>query len=442
MLARSIAYLYKLRKNLRLKTSELQRIQEKKLKAILNHAYQNVPFYRKKFKTIGIKVDDVKSLDDLTKIPITTKAEIQENIQEFCARNVDLSKCEKTTTSGSTGIPLTVFADRKAIDVQNAVYVRTLFQTGWRFSDKTLIVTDPRHFPRKKHLYQKFGLLREKHVSIFDDAEKQAAIIERYRPSVIKGYPSSLTLLAYAYKKKGLDLRPRLILTTAELLDSTTRRLICSTFQTELFDNYGTTELPSLAFECSEHSGYHINADNVLIEFVDKDGEPVAPGERGNIVATGLVNHAMPLIRYSLGDVGVPAKELCACGRTLPLMKALEGRADDFLSATDGRMISPTIFFPYPFESYIGIKQFRVTQDKIDKLTIQLAVDKDFIDNSLVWNNARNEIQRVFGEGMSVEFHMVDKISRDTSGKLRKVISRIHSSDGKLQRMRRNCLSF
>jgi phenylacetate-CoA ligase len=423
-------FLYELRKHLRLKASELCELQQTRFRALLNHAYQNVPFYHQKFKMAGIKNDKIRSVNDIAKIPITTKAEIQQNTQKMFAKNFDLTRCIKRTTSGSTGVPLTVLADQKTVDFENALRIRTMLESGWRLSDKDLVITDPRHFYRGKHLYERLGVMRQKHVSIFDDAEKQLAVLKRYSPDVITGYPSSLTLLANAYTKTSSEVRPRLIFTSGEMLDSGSRTLISSTFEAEVLDNYGTTECPDMAWECSKHSGYHMNIDNALIEFVDKDGEPVAPGERGNIVCTNLTNYAMPLIRYSLDDIGVFVKEQCECGRTLPLMKSIEGRADDFLSATDGRSISPTIFFPYPFESYAGIKQFRIIQDKRDELIIQLVLDENFTENALIWDKATKEIKRVFGDGMNVQFLIVDEIPREPSGKCRKVVSRFKNSAG------------
>jgi len=104
-------------------------------------------------------------------------------------------------------------------------------------------------------------------------------------------------------------------------------------------------------------------------------------------------------------------------------MKILEGRADDFLITLDGRIVSPTVFFPYPFEDFEGIRQFRVIQEKRGKLTIQLAVKESFFNKKEVLEKARNEIWRLFGEGMQVKFQLSEKIDRDTSGKLRKTVS-------------------
>jgi phenylacetate-CoA ligase len=170
--------------------------------------------------------------------------------------------------------------------------------------------------------------------------------------------------------------------------------------------------------------GYHLNIDNVLMEFVD-DSERVSPGEHGEIVCTGFSNHAMPLIRYRIADVGIPSQERCSCGRGLPLMKIVEGREDDFLVTLDGRVISPLIFFPYPFANSEQIKQFRVIQERKDRLVIQVVLDESSRNESRIFEKATREISRVFGDATQVEFQVLQSIERDPSGKIRKVISHV-----------------
>jgi phenylacetate-CoA ligase len=134
----------------------------------------------------------------------------------------------------------------------------------------------------------------------------------------------------------------------------------------------------------------------------------------------------MPLIRYRLGDVCIPTDEECTCGVTLPLIKTPEGRADDFLVTVDGRLISPMAFSPFPFEEGMeGVKQFRVVQEKRDKLTIQLALQEGFSPSHEFLENARKEIQRLFGKEMRVEFEILDRIDLGLTGKLNTIVSRV-----------------
>jgi phenylacetate-CoA ligase len=156
-----------------------------------------------------------------------------------------------------------------------------------------------------------------------------------------------------------------------------------------------------------------------------KDGEVVGSGERGEIVCTNLHNYVMPLIRYQLGDLGTPIKEQCSCGRTLPLTKMLEGRSDDLLTAIDGKIIYATSFFYNLLGCLDGVKQFRVIQEKRDRLTVQLAVTEGLAIEDEVIERTAKKIQNVFGEQMQVDFRLTEEMERDATGKLRVIISRI-----------------
>ena len=429
MFARFLLYLYELRKNSRLEPSSLREKQNRKLRAVLKHAYEKVPFYHKKFRNAGIRLSDIKTVEDLHKVPITTKSEIQQvSFDELIAKNVNRKEYVKRMTSGSTGIPLTVVVDRSVIDFENAMWVRTYFENGMKPWHKMVRITDPRNFKLRQDWYQRIGLMRTKFISIFDNAKTQLSAIEEYEPDVIRGYASSVEILADAFKDNALLEKTPLIFTSAELLDRRARDVINSAFGTELFDLYVSMEFGLMAWECDERLGYHINADGLVVEFV-KNGELVAPGEEGVVVCTNLFNRVMPLIRYRIGDVGIASDEQCSCGRTLPLMKILEGRTGDYLVALDGRIIPPIAFFPFPFEDVRGINQFRVIQETRDKLLIVLAVGRNKLREQILEKAERN-LKVLFGEGMRVEFQMVEEIVKDSHGKLRKIISHVPTNIG------------
>jgi phenylacetate-CoA ligase len=240
--------------------------------------------------------------------------------------NVNLNSLVKRTTSGSTGLPLTIFADGRVEDFFTAVWMRAVFERGLRVRDKMAIIADPRTFPKSKTFLQRLGIAERKYISIFDSAERQLALLKEFRPDVVKGYTSSLIILAEEFGKALKEVEARMVFSGAELLNETDRQLTSSAFDAELFDFYACTELGWLAWECKAHNGYHVNADSVLLEFLDDDGESVAPGEKGRVVGTSLFNDVMPLIRYELEDVAVSVNDDCPCGITLPLIRSLEGR--------------------------------------------------------------------------------------------------------------------
>ena len=178
-----------------------------------------------------------------------------------------------------------------------------------------------------------------------------------------------LRLLAEAVKKNYIqDINPKVVFGTSELLDPETRKYINSVFDVEMIDHFGCVELNRTAWECSEHAGYHIDVDAVIMEFIE-NGENVSSGERGEIVYTGLYNYAMPLIRYRIGDIGIPSDESCPCGRGLPLMKLIEGRSDSFMQVPDGRIFSP-IIWTLIIRKIPGVGQLKAIQEKIDLIRI------------------------------------------------------------------------
>ena len=426
MLPRMLFYLYELRRNLRLKPSELRRLQLERFRFLVRYAYENVPFYRRKFRSAGVKPEDVKGFDDLGRIPTTGKFEIQAcNPKDLVGFNVNLNSLIKRTTSGSTGVPLTIFTDGRVEDFYTAVWMRAAFECGLRVKDRMAIIADPRTFPKGKTFLQRLGVAERKYLSIFDPAERQLALLKEFRPDAVKGYTSSLIILAGEFGKALKGVGARMVFSGAELLSEADRQLISSAFEAELFDFYACTELGWLAWECKAHNGYHVNADSVLLEFLDDDGESVAPGEKGRVVGTSLFNNVMPLIRYELEDVAVPVNDDCPCGTTLPLIRSVEGRADDFLIAADGKKISPTVFFPYPFESVEWIRQFRIIQESRKKLIIQVVPKKALEDREEIVERAKRKLCELFGD-VEVEFEFMENIPLDSSGKLRKVISRIN----------------
>lgn len=413
-----------LRRSWQKPVSEMEQLQAKRLRSILRHAYYDVPFYHRKFDAAHIKPDDIKNTRDLCKIPTTTKSEIQRApLHDVTASNFDVRKCRKDLTSGSTGLPLTTYMSKQAYDSYSAVWIAVFLENGVKLRDKRVTVEDPRNFPERRSLTEYFGIMPRKYISIFDDAREQLELLRMYRPDIIEGYPSSLSIIADLHRKKEDGLKPRLIFTQAESLDMQTRKFLTSSFKADLLDYYGSSEFSLIAWECLEHVGYHINSDCVVVEFL-KNGDSVDRGERGEITCTSLVNYAMPLIRYRQGDIGTPLEEQCPCGKTLPMMKAIEGRADDFLVSPDGKVISPTIFFPYPFRDFTKIRQFKVLQEKRDKLKIQLITEGGPLGDEVL-REAKNEIQKVFGKDMQVEFEFMDEFERGASGKIKKIESRL-----------------
>jgi len=428
---REVWFLHELRKAQWLKRGVLESIQLKRLKELLVHAYYNVAFYHRLFDRANVKPGDIKRVEDLSKLPLTSKREVRENFPEgILARGVDVKRCVKHRTSGSTGERMVFLFDESARAFNKAVSLYPFIECGLKLSDRVAHIRGgARATPlikESRDWFNRLGFMQRIFISPLAPFEEQIRALESFNPDVIYGYPSSLFLIAEALRDgRAKHITPRLVFSHGETLDDKVRHFINSTFAVEMYDTYGCSEAPRLAWECDEHVGYHICVTGSVVEFVDIDsGEHVAPGERGEIVITNLYNYAMPLIRYRIGDVGVPSEEMCPCGRTLPLMKSVEGRMDDFIIKPNGELISPRTFAGILW-NISGVGKYRLVQEKPDEFYIELVEEKGFTEKTA--DLLKKEIEKVMGCSIKLEVKIVKDVPPENSGKLRKIVSKVSS---------------
>ncbi|TET77407.1 MAG: phenylacetate--CoA ligase family protein [Candidatus Cloacimonadota bacterium] len=420
MILYSFYNLYKLRNNQWLKLSELEEIQRRKLKRIIKHAYENVPYYRKLFDSVGVKPEDIRTVEDLAKIPITTRKQIERlRRDEIIAKGINLAKCEKRTTTGSSAMPLDVFFTKKDLSFLDMTWARVFLENGLRLRDKRASIKY--HLPSKRWV-QYLGIWRREFISTSDNSDDQIQSLKRINPDVLTGMPFNLCFLATAMKTKGIKgINPRLVFSMGALLDRESRKLLESVFRAKVFDYYGTEELGCIAWECGEHTGYHINMDTVVVEFV-KDGKPVKSGERGKLICTGLHSYAMPFIKYEVGDVAIFINKQCPCGRGLALMKSIEGRTEDFIVNSKGKSHSPSVII-INVRVIRGVAQFKIIQESRGELAVQIVKGRDFSSETV--HQVEQKLRGILGNEMHIKIEIVDEIPKDPSGKIRSVISKV-----------------
>ena len=424
---RALYYIAQLRRHQWLKEEELAKIQEKRLRAIIKHAYHNVPFYRELYDSVGIKPEDIKSTEDLRKLPIITKKDVQKNYPDkMIASGVDINRCGIGSTSGSTGISLEICSGLRTMEYSQALSGYAFFESGLKLTDKMVNITHP-HYKIISTWFRKFGVLKKENISLHDPPEVIIEALKKAKPDVIYSFPSVLLLLAKEIEEKGISgIRPRMIITNAETLTDYAREKIGYAFHTEVYDTYGASEFMRLAFECQEHSGYHIITDCAVVEFI-KDGKTVDAGEPGEIVVTGLYNYEMPLIRYNLDDIGIPTKKRCACGRGFPLMGSIEGKVDDFLILPSGRTISPRRFFE--LEHIPAIDEHRTIQKEKDRFIVQVVKGKGFSKETISQIKQHIKLE-CLPDNVKVEVKIVDEIRREKHGKLNRIVSEVAANQG------------
>jgi phenylacetate-CoA ligase len=403
--------------------------QNKRLRKTIRYAYEHVPFYHRKFRELRIKPIDIKTAKDLNKLPIIRKAEIKKNLDKMISKESNVNNLRKLSTSGSTGQPLFLYINAVEDEFRKAKHLRANISCGQNLRDRWVTVTSPTHFGEIMKFQRMLGVYAPIPVSVFNDLATQVSIIEKMKPDILDGYSSSLLLLAKFVEKSGLEsIRPRFIISGAEFVGNSSLNYIEKTFGAPVYDQYACIELERIAWQCPQRMGYHMDVDTMIVQFVDNDGEEVSVGEGGEIVCTSLFNFAMPLIRYAVGDIGVPSDERCSCGRTLPLMKVVEGRKDSLIFLPNGQVMSPRAFSVAisTFRLYRLIEQFRFIQRKTGSFEILIKVGNSVVDEETMEAELVSHVKRVLGlEKFEVNFEVkfVDEIRLDNSGKFSFIVS-------------------
>jgi phenylacetate-CoA ligase len=410
---------------------EIKRRQEVNLRALLQHAHKTVPYYRTLFDKIGVVPGDIGTLDDFGELPLLTKSVIQEHQEELISTAYASRERMPNHTGGSTGTPMHFYQDRRQRDWGSANKLRCNRWAGWDFGKRTLrLWGHPQDIKVTQTLQGRLrgSLLREHTFDAFgfsaDDMADLVTYIRRRRPEIVVAYASMLThFAAYLDEHQIKDLpAPDGIITSTDMLFPHQRALIERVFRTKVFNRYGCREVSIVAAECDEHTGMHVNADRLIIEFVDEKGQPVPAGEPGRVVITDLYNYAMPFIRYSIEDIAIPSAEKCPCGRGLPLMKELVGRYADILTTPEGQFVSAsaltTILPEIP-----GLRECQLVQKAADWLQVNALCYPDYDESSETI--FRRHLAKFFGPKMRITFNYVDKIPRTPSGKKRFSVSEI-----------------
>lgn len=408
---------------------ELEEYQNRQLKSLIKHCYENVPYYNKLFRENRLTPDDIGSIHDLHKLPILTKDEVKANVAFLIARNFKRSKLVLGLTSGTTGSPLEFYYDNHICIVKNVVDWRHKRLAAVNVGDRIAMFwgrvvvpgtwTEPPFWRYNWMLNQ--VLFSSYHLSV-KNLKFYIRQLQRFAPKALEGYPSTLYVIALHLLSLRKTLPVKAVFTSSEALFPHQRETIEQAFECKVFDFYGLAERVVFATECAAHHGLHLNMDFGITEILNKNGEQVAPGEVGKMVATGLHNFAMPLIRYETNDVTVFQGQKCTCGRETPLIGDLTTRAEDMITTREGRYISfASLTLPIKLVNNIGESQ--IIQEDLDHIRIRIVRRPNYAESDT--QNLLAEFRKRIGADMKVEVEFVGSIPRSTSGKFRFVISKV-----------------
>lgn len=412
----TLTYLKKLEKTQYLPINEIKQIQFKKLKALLNHAYKNVPFYRNLFKKVNFTPDDFKSLEDIEKIPIITKEDINLNLSEMIASNYTEKYLKANSTGGSTGYNMKFYNDLKRGHIRQAFVMRGNRWAGLNLGTKhALLWGNPIDQASQDSLMTQIsnkimGSIFLSSYQLSDiNIQEYADKLYGFDPEVLIAYPSVLYLFSEVLNENNLKI-PKLnsIITSAETLYDYQREFIESIFNCNIYNRYGCREFGPIAHECTEHVGLHVNSEHLYLEYLDKNLESTDGEEYCNIYITDLDNYAMPFIRYEIGDIAkLIDTQTCNCGRTLPLIE-VEGRNFNVIECKNGLRIGSTFWTHYFRDHIKNVEKFQVIQDSKNHIRIDLAVTSKFESNVL--NTIKKELSEYCGNDMNIDVEVVDDL--------------------------------
>jgi len=320
---------------------KLRRYQAKQLQHLLEHAVKHVPFYS------GVKLTSSDPFKNLKKFPIIEKERIQHDISRFMATNVSKKNTYYVTTGGTTGKPLEFYLDNETYGKEWAFVTTAWRRVGFKLGDKVVSFRGVIFRKADKGIYwQDNPIFNMLELSPFHMSQENLPIyvekIRKHRPKYLHGYPSAITILARYVEDKVEDFPPiKAVLAVSENIYSWQRELIERVFNTRLFSFYGQSEKVIMAPECEYDIRYHAFPEYGITEVVDKNGELVNEGERGELVGTGFLNYCMPFIRYRTGDYAILSDQDCACKRNHLLLENLQGRwLQEMIVGKDGALIS------------------------------------------------------------------------------------------------------
>ncbi|UCB47278.1 MAG: phenylacetate--CoA ligase family protein [Spirochaetota bacterium] len=407
---------------------KLQRYQLNRLRVILSHAYENVPYYRSLFSELQFNPQDVTSLDDLKKIPILTKDIVRKNFNILIARNAKSFNPVLTRTSGTSGESVEFYLDRPSNILEFCYYWRYWSWAGYRIGDTfaefgNFYFLTHREDIHKIHHFNPFTkrLILNGILFSYENIDKYIEVIDKHKPLFLKGLASTLYIFALFLKKRGQsNLSFKAVFSTGEMLIESQRAVIEEVFQCKVFDSYGHMERTVAISECP-NGGYHINLEYGIME-IEQQKNSNEESRIGRIIGTSLHNFSMPLLRYDVGDLVEIKKEsiYCSCKRGLPLIGKIHGRQEDSVITPDGRVLTSIYMI---FELVEDIEFGQIIQKDKNRLVLRIVKKESYSAESET--KLLSIVRDFVGDIMKIDidYTNIEEIKKQDSHKFRVVVS-------------------
>lgn len=405
--------------------ARLEALQLSRLRGLLAAVSAQVPYYRGLFRLKELSPGDFETLGALARLPPTDKALIRQHLSGWQAEGAQ--GLARHSTSGSSGEPLHFLLGKHRISFDIAAKWRATRWWNVDIGDREMVLwgspLEAAAQDRVRALRDR--LLRSRLVPARDlNPGRIDAILDEmraFRPAMLFGYPSALSRVAFRAREQGHrmdDLGIRVAFCTSEVLRPEWRQVIGEVLGCGVANEYGARDAGFIARECP-HGGLHITAEEVIVEVVDEDGQPQPAGVEGDILVTNLAGPEFPFIRYRTGDRGVLSARRCACGRGLPLIERLSGRANDGLVALDGSWVHGSAI-NHALRELPGLEAYRIVQEARDRVRILLAAGAPLPTAAL--DTLAHHVRTLLGASLQVEILQVAEIPPEANGKFRHIV--------------------
>jgi len=430
-----------MRRHPRAARRRIEEFQSRRLRRLVTHAWENVPFYRQRFDQAGIHPHDIRTVADLERLPVTRKTDmLAANLSDLIANGLDMSTLMERRTSGMTGEPFRIWRSKREELLSSILIAREMRMLGVTPDDvvaqiRLLGVAIDQPSPAAgerivtslaRTLFRRRSVQRRVRVNAGLPADDLIAEIKSVHPSIVAGYAGVLAHLARRLELTAdQTLRPRLVISGAEVLTPQMREQISRSFGSPIYDTYGCHEMGRMATECAEGGEMHICDDSVIVE-MENAGVRAGEGESGNVIATSLHSWAMPFIRYELGDVAVRGRATCGCGLPFSTLKKISGRKYDYFHAADGSRISPHLILDSVQTDAIGwVLRYQFIQEASGRVVMPIVPRVPPTESQLADLEARMRV--ALGPGIEFEHRLVDALEFEPGGKTRRFKSELES---------------
>jgi phenylacetate-CoA ligase len=407
-------------------------MQNEKLKQLLKHAYEKIPYYNKFLSKAGVVVNKDVNLENFQNIPVLTKEIIRTEGENLYSKDYQNRGWYPNTSGGSTGEPVKFIQDRNYGAWSYACRFYYNLIAGKDTGEKEIklwgseqdILEGAEKISTRLRRWG-FNVILLNSFAMSDDI--MAQYVDKwnsFKPKMVWAYTSSIYEFAEYIKRSGSKIcSPASIICTAETLTENVRNFIEEVFASPALNQYGSREVGVIACECLRKEGLHTFPEHNKIEILDHNLDHCAPGKMGDIYVTTLNNYSMPLIRYQIGDTAVVSeKEVCSCGRGWPRINALTGRTSDHFRTKDGKLVHGE-YFTHLFYNKSEIRRFRVVQHDYDDIEILIEPTNKVSRETLLDIEKRTKL--VLGEQCDITFSITEQIPRSPSGKYRYTISEV-----------------